>query len=215
MGGRRRKCHSILFSKIHKFCYFQVLLSATAHHTHYKTPRSNSCVVEVCQKAIFCFLLVIIVLSLPSSIDRVLNDQELQQHSTFKGWLDFNLQIQCAEPGKQPKSIGHGRKHRRIWYATSLYGADLPALSLNGIEGCHDVHPPSGQELMEHRFQEAMTKGSARVGDNICLYATPVQWRQEGSGHHVSSRSFYIQLIPGRGALPDLPVNCFMYVQKL
>ncbi len=62
--------------------YFPVLLTATTHHTHYKTPRSNSCFVEVCHiakdsKSIFCLLLVIITLSLPYSFDRVLNDQEL------------------------------------------------------------------------------------------------------------------------------------------
>jgi hypothetical protein len=42
--------------------------------------------------------------------------------------------------------------------------------------------PLQGQELMKHQFQEAMTKGSARAGDNICLCATPVQWFQEGFG---------------------------------
>ena len=139
---------SSTFSKIHKLCYVQVLLNATAHHTHYKT----SCFVEVCRiannnKSIFCFFLVIIVLSLPQSFDRVLNDQELRQHSNFKAWSDFNLQIQCDEPGKQPKSVGNGRKRRRIWYATCSNGAELPDLSLNGIEGCHEVHPPSGPRV--------------------------------------------------------------------
>jgi hypothetical protein len=28
-----------------------------------------------------------------------------------------------------------------------LYGAELPALSLNVIEGCHEVHPPSGARV--------------------------------------------------------------------
>jgi hypothetical protein len=44
--------------------------------------------------------------------------------------------------------------------------------------------PLQGRELLlEHRFQEAMTKGSARAGDNICLCATQVQWFHEGFGH--------------------------------
>jgi hypothetical protein len=34
--------------------------------------------------------------------------------------------------------------------------------------------PLQGRELMEHRFQEAMTKGRARAGDDVCLCATPV-----------------------------------------
>ena len=35
--------------------------------------------------------------------------------------------------------------------------------------------PLQGQELMEHQFQEVMTKGKARAGDDIWLCATPVQ----------------------------------------
>jgi hypothetical protein len=30
-----------------------------------------------------------------------------------------------------------------------LYGAELRALSLNGIEGCHEVHPPSEARVDE------------------------------------------------------------------
>ena len=86
LGGLRRKCHSVLSAKYTSFVILlQVLLTATAHRTHYKTPRSK--------KSFFCFLLVIIILSLPYSFDRVLNDQELRQHSNFNAWLDFNLQI--------------------------------------------------------------------------------------------------------------------------
>ena len=155
MGGLRRKCHSVLTAKYTSFVILlQMLLTATTHHTHYKTPRSNSRFVEVCHiandnKSFFCLLLVIIALSLPYSFDRVLNDQELQQHSNFKAWSDFNMQIQCDEPGKQPKSVGYGRKRWRIWYAMCLYGAELPALSLNGIGGYHEVHPPSGARVDE------------------------------------------------------------------
>ena len=29
----------------------------------------------------------------------------------------------------------------------SSYGAEFPAISLNGIEGCREVHPPSGARV--------------------------------------------------------------------
>jgi hypothetical protein len=200
------------FSEIHKSCYFQVLLTATTHHTHYKAPRSNSCFVEVCHiannnKSIFCILLVIIILSLPSSFDRALNDQELRQHLNFNPWSDFNLQIQCDEPGKQLKSIGHGRKRRKIWYAMCLYGAELPALSLYGIEACHEVHPPSGARKYGALIPRGDDKRSARAGNNICLCATPVQWFQESFGHHqyrVHQLNSMDEMFPSHGMRDDL-----------
>ena len=105
----------------------------------------------------------------------------------------FNLQIQRDEPGKQSNSIGHGRKRRRIWYATCSYGAELPALSLNGIEGCHEVHPPSG----------ARVDGA---GDNICLCATPFHWFQEGLGHQyrVHELTSMDEMLPSHGMRDDL-----------
>ena len=79
----RRKCRSVFQRNT------QVLLISgrphcnnTSQHQLQARTLHNSCFVEVCHiannnKSIFCFLLVIIVLSLPYSVDRVLNDQEL------------------------------------------------------------------------------------------------------------------------------------------
>jgi hypothetical protein len=60
---------------------------------------------------------------------------------------------------------------------------------------------------MEHRFQEAMTKGSARAGDNICLCATPVQWFQEGFGHQqyrVRQLTSMDEMFPSHGRRDNL-----------
>ena len=188
MGGLCRKCHSVFSAKYTSFVVFKCS-SLQQHITPItRTPRSNSCFVEVCHiandnKSIFCFLLVvIIILSLPYSLDRVLHDQFCPchigtsgQHSNFKAWLDFNLQIQCNEPGKQPKSAGHGRERRRFWYATGSYGAELPAISLNGIESRIEVHPPSGTRVDGASIPRGNDKRKGKGWMTIfCLCATPV-----------------------------------------
>ena len=102
----RRKCRSV-FQRNTRV----LLISAPPHcnntsqHQLQARTLHNSCFVEVCHiaddnKSIFCFHLIIIVLSLPYSLDILLHDQELRQHSNFKTWADFNLQIQRDEPGK-------------------------------------------------------------------------------------------------------------------
>ena len=66
--------------------------------------------------------------------------------------------------------------------------------------------PLQGRELMEHQFQEAMTKGKARAGDDICLCATPVQWFEEGFGHQykVCQLTSMDEMFPGPGMRDDL-----------
>lgn len=100
--------HQLQARTLHNSCFVEVCHIADdnkAKHPPFEETTSNSCFVEVCHvaddnKSIFCFHLIIIVLSLPYSLDILLHDQELRQHSNFKTWADFNLQIQRDEPGK-------------------------------------------------------------------------------------------------------------------
>jgi hypothetical protein len=68
--------------------------------------------------------------------------------------------------------------------------------------------PLQGRELMEHRFQEAMTKGRARAGNDVCcLCATPVRWfKEEGFGHQyrVCQLNSMDEMFPGPGMRDDL-----------
>lgn len=66
--------------------------------------------------------------------------------------------------------------------------------------------PLRGRELMEHRFQEAMTKGRARAGDDGCLCATPVRWFKEGFGpqYRVCQLNSMDEMFPSPGIRDDL-----------
>ena len=66
--------------------------------------------------------------------------------------------------------------------------------------------PLQGRELMEHRFQEAMTKGRERAGDDGCLCATPVRWFKEGFGrqYRVCQLNSMDEMFPSPGMRDDL-----------
>ena len=91
---------------------------------------------------------------MPYSLESVLHDREFGQHTSFKAWLDFNLQSQgCDEAGKQPKGVGHGRERRRFWHATGLYRKEFPAFAFNGMRVAIKCISLEGRELTaEHQF---------------------------------------------------------------
>jgi hypothetical protein len=150
MGGLRRKCHSVLSAK-----YTSFVITATTHHTHYKTPRSNSHFVEVCHiandnKSFFCLLLVIIALSLPYSFDRVLNDQELRQRLNSRcGWTSI-CKSSVMNLGNNPRVLGMEENAGGFGMpCVCTVRSFLPSRSM-ALRVAMKCIPLQGQGLMEH-----------------------------------------------------------------